>query len=145
MGGSIAAQWHKSVGRGINVEVKGVAMQVLLTVADRSSRALPNQTLTLERASHDETKTVPNAIEIRGKLTRISLQHIKSSKYPEVRRIQCEVREGILFLRGQVSSYHFKQLVQEAVRSVEGIECIANHVEVAYLDSLSKVISDQSI
>lgn len=90
-----------------------------------------NPILILERVSPHEARRVTNVEEISQRLAQISLQQIKNSKYSEVQRVQCEVREGTLFLSGQVSSYYLKQLVQEAVRSVEGIECVANYVEVA--------------
>ncbi len=103
-----------------------------------------SQALTLERISHHETHIVPIVVEISNRLTRISQQRIKSSKYSAVRSIQCEVREGILYLSGQVSSYYLKQLAQEAVRSIEGVGRISNCVEVAYSGPLSTDCSDSS-
>ncbi len=114
-----------------------------------------NQEIALERASHPETshpetshterkRIVPIAVEISNRLTRIAKKRIQSSQYSEIRRIQCEVREGILFLKGQVSSYYIKQLAQEIVRTVEGIGGLANHVEVTYPDTPRKVRSDHS-
>ena len=44
--------------------------------------------------------------------------------------MRCEVRNGILYLRGTVTSFYLKQLSQEAVRTLEGIVSISNDVEV---------------
>ena len=63
-------------------------------------------------------------------ITHDAQQCIKNSKNFEVGLVECEFCEGMLFLRGRVSSFHLKQLAQEVVRSLDGIECIVNHVEV---------------
>jgi hypothetical protein len=65
-------------------------------------------------------------------LNYIAKRRVESSQFSEVRRVQCEVEAGVLVLRGKVSSFYLKQLAQEAVRSIEGIQGIANHVVVAY-------------
>ena len=44
--------------------------------------------------------------------------------------IRCEFHEGALLIHGHVSTYFEKQLVQESVRSIPGIQLIVNHVEV---------------
>ncbi len=38
-----------------------------------------------------------------------SLSRFRSCHNSELKRLQCEVRAGILFIRGQVSSYYLKQ------------------------------------
>lgn len=45
--------------------------------------------------------------------------------------IRCEHHEGVLFLRGRVPSYYLKQMAQEAVRTVAGVEEIVNCIEVS--------------
>jgi len=42
---------------------------------------------------------------------------IRSSSYPALWRVSWGVREGKLVLRGQVPSYHLKQVAQTLVRS----------------------------
>jgi len=56
-----------------------------------------------------------------------------SSEYREVRALACETCEGILVLRGQVSSWHQKQVAQEILRHLSGIRKIVNNVEVVPL------------
>ena len=103
-----------------------------------------SQALTLEHVSLGETRISTNAVETSCRLTLISQQRIKNSKYFEVRTVQCEVCSGILFLRGQVSSYFLKQLAQETVRFMEGIRGITKDVVVAYPGSYSNCSSHQT-
>jgi osmotically-inducible protein OsmY len=91
-----------------------------------------NPTMTLERTRHVKIRTSANTAEVSNRLTDISQQLLATNQYFEVRRVQCEVREGILFLRGKVSSYFLKQLAQESVRSVKGTYGVANFVEVTF-------------
>jgi osmotically-inducible protein OsmY len=59
---------------------------------------------------------------------------IKHSPYLEVRRVACHFHEGILFLRGRVSSYCLKQIAPTLVLGMEGVEGVNNQLEV--VDSL---------
>ena len=45
--------------------------------------------------------------------------------------VRIDFREGVLFLRGQARSYYHKQLIQEAVRGIDGVDDIVNLVEVS--------------
>lgn len=46
------------------------------------------------------------------------------------RTIRCEYREGMLLLRGQVKSYYAKQLAQESVLAIDGVDQVVNHLKV---------------
>ena len=48
----------------------------------------------------------------------------------QVRQVTCRYHEGVLLLYGQLPSYYLKQLAQEAVRNLEGVEEIINRIEV---------------
>ncbi|WP_197998392.1 BON domain-containing protein [Gimesia maris] len=56
-----------------------------------------------------------------------------SSVYREVRGLACETCEGTLILRGQISSWHQKQVAQETLRHLPDIRKIVNNVEVVPL------------
>jgi hypothetical protein len=71
-----------------------------------------------------------------------ALQRLHSSHNMELKRVQCELRTGTLNIRGQVSSYYLKQLAQELVRSIAGVERIVNHLIVNHLEIVS--VSNQS-
>ncbi len=89
-----------------------------------------NQSLTLNRPKKQVKRTVCVDIEQSQTKARLAQQRILSSSYAEVRCIRCEIHDGVLYLRGQVTSFYLKQLTQETVRSLEGIHTISNFVEV---------------
>jgi osmotically-inducible protein OsmY len=47
-------------------------------------------------------------------------------------RLWCEFDRGRLFLRGQVPSFYLKQLAQEAVAGLEGVDQVVNEIEVVW-------------
>jgi osmotically-inducible protein OsmY len=55
---------------------------------------------------------------------------LRRSAYPPLQTVNCEFREGVLFLRGRLPSYFLKQIAQETVARIEGVQQIANEVEV---------------
>ena len=48
------------------------------------------------------------------------------------RRVRVTTEHGRVVLRGRVSSFFEKQLAQEAVRRLDGIQEISNEIEVAW-------------
>ena len=58
---------------------------------------------------------------------RVRLQH---SPYRAIRRISCKFDDGVLVLQGKVSTFHYKQLAQDAVGSVKGVASIRNNIVV---------------
>lgn len=44
---------------------------------------------------------------------------------------QCDFKEGMLMIRGQVGSYYAKQLAQEFARQIPSVEHVVNHLTVA--------------
>ena len=63
-------------------------------------------------------------------MERRALARLRRSPYREVRRVACEFHEGMLRLSGRVPSYYLKQMALAAVREMDGVEEIHNHVEV---------------
>ena len=56
---------------------------------------------------------------------------LQASPYLAVRRLWCELEQGILLLRGDVDSFYLKQVAQEAVASVKGTTRLVNEIIVA--------------
>lgn len=50
--------------------------------------------------------------------------------YLRSRSIRCSFRQGVLTLSGRVPTYYIKQLAQELLRAIDGVECIANELKV---------------
>lgn len=59
-------------------------------------------------------------------------QRILHQPHLSMQRIWCECDAGRLFLRGQVPSFYFKQLAQEAVVGLEGVRQVVNEIEVVW-------------
>jgi len=59
-------------------------------------------------------------------------QRLRQSWYQPLWTITCHYHEGMVFLRGRVNSYYLKQLAQETIRNVAGVEQIVNEIEVVF-------------
>lgn len=53
-----------------------------------------------------------------------------NSPYASLRTLSCDVENGVLLLRGRLSSFHYKQMAQETVRSLAGVSQVVNEIEV---------------
>jgi carbon storage regulator len=63
-------------------------------------------------------------------IAEMAMQRLRDSPYKVMRRILCECRHGILFLRGRLFSLHEKQVAQEVVAEVSGVTQVVNEIEV---------------
>jgi osmotically-inducible protein OsmY len=54
------------------------------------------------------------------------------ARHPHLKRrkLRVETHEGRVVLRGVVNTYYQKQMAQEAVRRLEGVHEVENHLEV---------------
>ena len=60
-----------------------------------------------------------------------AIRRLEAALHSSIRRcVQIDFYEGVLIVRGQAKSYYHKQLIQEAVRGIDGVEDIVNSVEV---------------
>ncbi len=67
-------------------------------------------------------------------LTQAAQKRLKGVPHANIRRLDCQCDEqGILYLRGRLSSYYQKQLAQEAVSDLPGVIEIVNQAEVINL------------
>jgi osmotically-inducible protein OsmY len=58
---------------------------------------------------------------------------LQQSPYLVNRKLRFETENGRVVLRGTVNSYYQKQMAQEAVRRLDGVEQIENHLEVSWV------------
>ena len=56
-----------------------------------------------------------------------------------VNGVRIEHKGRNLFLSGRLPSFYLKQLVQEAVRHVPGVQFVYNHIDVVSADGVSSV------
>ncbi len=55
---------------------------------------------------------------------------IRSAPHLKRHDLRCVIDDGRVVLKGVVRSYFQKQMAQEAVRRVDGVQCIDNELEV---------------
>jgi osmotically-inducible protein OsmY len=60
----------------------------------------------------------------------LAQQRLWKSPYQAMKNVLCEHRRGVLFLRGQLPSFYFKQIAQETVAKIDGIKQVVNAIEV---------------
>lgn len=63
-------------------------------------------------------------------IEQIAQATLRRSSYFELHSVSCDFSSGVLTLRGQVASYHLKQLAQSCVADVPGVIEVHNHLEV---------------
>jgi hypothetical protein len=61
---------------------------------------------------------------------RLAESRLHESSYPELRRVRCDFHEGVLTLRGKVSSFYVTQLAQALATRIPGVEEVVNRIEV---------------
>jgi hypothetical protein len=77
-----------------------------------------------------ETGMAPAAVSRAPDPATSAQARLATSAYLELRTLTCDSHEGVLAIRGRVSSFYLKQLAQAAVRDVPGVEVIHNQVQV---------------
>jgi osmotically-inducible protein OsmY len=63
-----------------------------------------------------------------------ALDRLQSSGYAALRRLQCQVTEGVVIVHGLVTSYFLKQMAQTVIQQLDGIQRVTNLVEVRVAD-----------
>ena len=59
-------------------------------------------------------------------------QAIDNEPHVNRQHLRFETREGRVILRGVVGSYFQKQMAQEAIRGIDGVQDISNELEVSW-------------
>ena len=59
-------------------------------------------------------------------------KQLREHSHLQLQRLWCEREDEKLILRGQVPSFFYKQLAQEAVMGLEGVSQIVNEIEVVW-------------
>ena len=59
-----------------------------------------------------------------------ALECLHNSPYRALRRVSCECKHNVLFLRGHLFSFHETQMAQETVARIDGVTQVVNEVEV---------------
>ena len=77
---------------------------------------------------------MPTEVEQKAALSRhvaaVAEARLGASSHRTLRTILCKFDQGVLVLRGRLSTYFHKQLAQEIVADIEGVEQVVNQIEV---------------
>ncbi len=57
---------------------------------------------------------------------------LDSNPYLSRRKLRFETQEGRVILRGEVSTFFQKQMAQESLKQIEGVDEISNELEVIW-------------
>src|SRR5258708_4798008 len=74
-------------------------------------------------------------------LSRIAVKALRSSPYQALRKLECEVNDGMLILSGVVASYFLKQMAQEAMMRLGYVGLVMNLVEVRKDETIEAAVS----
>jgi hypothetical protein len=85
--------------------------------------SLPND------SSIDETAVVTENVPS-GVVQQRAAQALRHSAYAPLTTLRCEFHDGVLTVRGQLPSFHLKQVAQTVLCDVEGVGMIDNRVDV---------------
>ena len=55
---------------------------------------------------------------------------MREAPYHCLKQVACDFHEGVLTLRGRVPSFYLKQIAQELVANLVGVEVLRNHLDV---------------
>ena len=70
---------------------------------------------------HPDPPASPQAVAERG---------LRSSRYSALQHVSCDCRGGVLVLRGCLPTYYLKQVAQEVVAHLEGVQGVENQIQV---------------
>ena len=71
-----------------------------------------------------------------GELLRRVDTAIKSSPHLSGHQAFCQEESGVIVLHGQVKTFFEKQMAQETLKHVDGVEKVINELEVEWLSSI---------
>jgi hypothetical protein len=64
-------------------------------------------------------------------IARRALERLRNSSFVAIRALTCDVHEGMLTIRGRLPNFYTKQVALSLLADVEGVEEIADRVQVA--------------
>jgi len=76
------------------------------------------------------SSSFPSAVDEGAAIRQRLAEHLAANGYSSGNGWSFDYCEGVVVLRGHVSSFHEKQLVQEAARKVDGVKVIVNRLNV---------------
>jgi len=72
----------------------------------------------------------PTKAAVKNKVAVEAKRRLQATSYFALRSVSCEFHEGMLVLRGKVPSFYLKQIAQEIMQNMEGVDALVNALEV---------------
>jgi hypothetical protein len=72
----------------------------------------------------------PGTVPCRCGVAELAESRLRSNAYLALRNVTCTFDRGVLTLAGWLPTYYLKQLAQEVVAGVDGVEQVVNRIEV---------------
>jgi hypothetical protein len=66
----------------------------------------------------------------RMQVAELARERLAGSSYPALRGLRCHFHEGVLTVRGQLPSYHLRQVAWKLVSDLPGVKEFVDRVEV---------------
>lgn len=63
-------------------------------------------------------------------IAELALRVLQASPYQEIRQLRCDVVDGKVTIRGQVTTFYAKQMAQTAVQKLDGVKSVVNEITV---------------
>jgi osmotically-inducible protein OsmY len=76
------------------------------------------------------TEPDPQRPDPQANLHVVAERALRSGPYPALKQLCCDCRGGVLVLRGCLPSYYLKQVAQEVVAHLEGVQGVENQIQV---------------
>jgi len=70
------------------------------------------------------------APEIRNPQADLAERCLRSNPFLALKNITCDLFDGVLVLRGCLPTYYLKQIAQEVVADLEGVESVDNQIQI---------------
>ncbi len=75
--------------------------------------------------------TLPSSLSTASaRIEHLVQSRLRGSPYPAIQRLSCDFADGRVVLSGRVRSFFEKQVAQESIADVDGVDQIVNGVEV---------------
>lgn len=79
---------------------------------------------------HERNPEAPTRRKVKETVESEADARLQQAPYRELHTVACSFDQGVLTLKGRVSTYYMKQLAQTVVRELDGVRSIHNRVQV---------------
>jgi hypothetical protein len=95
-----------------------------------SSFVEEDTTVTVNQSTEETPVVLRESVSPEAGIGELAESRLRCNPYLALKNVSCDYREGVLILRGCVTSYYLKQIAQAAVAPLDGVLRIENQIEV---------------